>query len=133
MNRIFFFPLLYPLFRLFACLFSEPFLIFPNGHCISKDKLYKLHFPGPLSERLPVRFGQREALEGDWGLGERRSQSISSPPSLWGSDHTPYIDQRASSLGGSGPWWVVPPSASEQPQLPPTWSRLRPRWGCFLP
>lgn len=103
MNRIYFFPLLYPLFRLFACLFSEPFLIFPNRLCISKDKLHKPHFPGPLSERLPVRFGQWEAPVGDGGLGERRSQSISSPLSLWGSDYAPYIDQRVSSLCGSSP------------------------------
>ena len=99
MNRIYFFLLLYHLFRSFACLFSEPFLIFPHQHCISKDKLYKLHVPGPLSERLPVRFGQWEALVGDWGLGER-NQSISSL-SLQGSEYTPYIDQRVSSLCGS--------------------------------
>ena len=111
MNRIYFFLLLYRLFRSFACLFSEPFLIFPNQHCISKDKLYKLHFPGPLSERLPVRFGQWEALVGDWGLGER-SHSISSL-SLWGT-----LDQRVSSLCGSSPWWIAPPFASEHQFLP---------------
>lgn len=41
-----FFPLLHHLFRSFAYLLSELFLILPHLDSLSGDKLYKLHFPG---------------------------------------------------------------------------------------